>query len=79
MKVSVAYAGSKKKVWLKLDVPESSSVQEVIDMSGILEQFPEINLDEQKIGIFGKLAKPDAHVEEGSRIEIYRPIIADPG
>lgn len=78
MKVSVAYGNNRKKVWLKLDVPESATVQEVIDTSGILEQFPDIDLEQQKVGIFGKVTKLDAQVEEGNRIEIYRPITADP-
>ena len=40
--------------------------------------FPEIDLDTQKVGIFGKATKLDAVVTEGSRVEVYRPIIADP-
>lgn len=78
MNVGIAYANSKKQVWLKLDVPEGSTVREAIDRSGLLKQFPEIDLDTQKVGIFGKVTKLDAVVEEGSRIEIYRPITADP-
>lgn len=78
MKVSVAYINSRKKVWLKFDVPESSTVREIIDSSGILEQFPDIDLERQKVGIFGKVTKLDATVEEGSRVEIYRTITADP-
>lgn len=78
MNVGVAYASSKKHVWLKLEVPEGSTVRDVISQSGLLKQFPEIDLDTQKVGIFGKLTKLDAVVEDGSRIEIYRPITADP-
>lgn len=78
MNVGVAYAGNKKHVWLKLDVPDGSTVREVIDISGLLHQFPEIDLETQKVGIFGKLTKLDAVVEDGNRIEIYRPITADP-
>jgi putative ubiquitin-RnfH superfamily antitoxin RatB of RatAB toxin-antitoxin module len=78
MHVSVAYAGARKRVWLKLEVPEQSTVEEVIRLSGILEKFPEIDLEQQKVGIFGKLTKLDAAVEEGNRVELYRPITADP-
>jgi putative ubiquitin-RnfH superfamily antitoxin RatB of RatAB toxin-antitoxin module len=53
-------------------------VRDVIAQSGLLKQFPEIDIDTQKVGIFGKLTKLDAVVEDGSRIEIYRPITADP-
>jgi len=50
----------------------------VIEKSGLLTMFPEIDLETQKAGIFGKLTKLDAVVEEGNRVEIYRPITADP-
>jgi hypothetical protein len=78
MNVGVAYADKFKQVWLKLEVPDDSTVRQAIEHSGLLKQFPEIDLDNQKVGIFGKVTKLDAKVEEGSRIEIYRPITADP-
>ncbi len=78
MNVGVAYANKFKQVWLKLEVPDDSTVRQAIEHSGLLKQFPEIDLDSQKVGIFGKVTKLDAKVEEGSRIEIYRPITADP-
>lgn len=78
MNVGVAYAGSKKQVWLKIEAPDGSTVRDVIAQSGLLKQFPEIDLASQKVGIFGKLTKLDAVVEDGNRIEIYRPITADP-
>ncbi len=78
MNVGVAYADKFKQVWLKLEVPDDSTVRQAIEHSGLLQQFPEIDLDNQKVGIFGKVTRLDAKVEEGSRIEIYRPITADP-
>lgn len=78
MQIGVAYADKFKQVWLKLDVPEGCSVREAIDRSGLLKQFPEIDLDQQKVGIFGKVTKLDARLQEGNRVEIYRNIIADP-
>jgi len=78
MKVSVAYVGRKKQVWLRLDVEPPVTVLQVIETSGVLQQFPEINLDTQEVGIFGKKARLDTEVEDGNRIEIYRPITADP-
>ncbi|MCG8053983.1 MAG: RnfH family protein, partial [Candidatus Thiodiazotropha endolucinida] len=74
----VAYADKFKQLWLKLEVPDGSTVMQAIEKSGLLEQFPEIDLTLQKVGIFGKIAKLDAVVEEGSRIEVYREITADP-
>jgi hypothetical protein len=78
MNVGIAYANKKKQVWLKLEVPDGSTVRDAINHSGILKQFPEIDLENQKVGIFGKLSKLDAVIEDGARIEIYRPITADP-
>jgi len=78
MNVGVAYADKFKQVWLKLEVPDACSVREAIEHSGLLEQFPEIDLSKQKVGIFGKISKLDATIEEGARVEIYREITADP-
>ncbi|MES9860144.1 MAG: RnfH family protein [Candidatus Thiodiazotropha sp. LLP2] len=78
MNVGVAYADKFKQLWLKLEVPDGSTVREAITHSGLLDQFPEIDLERQKVGIFGKITKLDVVVEEGSRIEVYREITADP-
>ena len=78
MNVGVCYAEADRQVWLRLETPDGSSVEQAIRHSGILKRFPEIDLEAQKVGIFGKLVKLDAPVKEGDRIEIYRPIIADP-
>ncbi|MET0065387.1 MAG: RnfH family protein [Candidatus Thiodiazotropha sp.] len=78
MNVGVAYADKFKQIWLKLEVPDGSTVREAIDHSGILNQFPDIDLEKQKVGIFGKLTKLDKVVNDGERIEVYREITADP-
>jgi uncharacterized protein len=78
MNVGVAYADKFKQVWLKLEIPDGSSIREAIEHSGLLDQFPDIDLEKQKVGVFGKVTKLDALAEEGSRIEIYRQITADP-
>jgi len=78
MNIGVAYAEKFKKVWLKLEVPDGSTVRQAIEYSGLLSQFPDIDLDKQKVGIFGKLTKLTAKVTNGDRVEIYRDITADP-
>lgn len=78
MNIGVAYADKFKQVWLKLEVPDDSTVLEAIQLSGMLDQFPEIDLEKQKVGIFGKLTKLNAKLEDGQRVEIYREITADP-
>lgn len=78
MQVGVAYADKFKQTWLTLDVPDGSSIREAIDRSGILRQFPDIDLETQRVGIFGRLSKLEAKLSPGDRVEIYRPITADP-
>lgn len=78
MNIGVAYADKFKRLWLKLEVPDGSTVREAIERSGLLPQFPEIDLTTQEVGIFGKIVKLDARVNDGDRVEIYRPITADP-
>ncbi|MDD1651075.1 MAG: RnfH family protein [Methylococcaceae bacterium] len=78
MNVGVCYAEADRQVWLRLETPDGSTVEQAIRHSGLLKRFPEIDLNEQKVGIFGKLVKLDAAVSDGDRIEIYRPITADP-
>lgn len=78
MQIGVAYADKFKRTWLTLDVPDGSTVREAIEHSGLLRQYPDIDLAIQRVGIFGKLSKLDARVNDGDRVEIYRPITADP-
>ncbi|MBS1160997.1 MAG: RnfH family protein [Proteobacteria bacterium] len=78
MQIGVAYSELGQQVWLNFEVPDVSTVGEGIQRSGILEQFPNINLSIQKVGVFGRLVKLDSALKPGDRIEIYRAIIADP-
>lgn len=78
MNVEVAYAKPGEQVILSLGVAEGDTVEAVIRKSGILERFPEIDLEQNRVGIFSKPCKLDQSVRAGDRIEIYRPLIADP-
>lgn len=78
MNVGVCYAEADRQLWMRLEVPDGSDIAQTIELSGILKRFPEIDLSQQKVGIFGKLAKLDAEVKDGDRVEIYRQITADP-
>ncbi len=78
MNVGVCYAEADRQLWMRLEVPEGSTLEQAITLSGILKEYPEIDLANQKVGIFGKLAKLEIEVQEGDRIEIYRQITADP-
>jgi putative ubiquitin-RnfH superfamily antitoxin RatB of RatAB toxin-antitoxin module len=76
--VEVAYARPDAQVILSVTVAPGSTVGDVIEQSGILRQFPEIDLRANKVGIFGKLSSLRAPVLAGDRVEIYRALIADP-
>lgn len=78
MQIGIAYSESDQQIWLNIEVPEDTTVVEGIKRSRILEQFPNINLSIQKVGVFGRLVKLDSTLKAGDRVEIYRPIIADP-
>lgn len=78
MKVEVAYARPDVQLILEVDVAEGATVEEAIRLSGILERFPEIDLSTQKIGVFAKVAPLSQALREWDRVEIYRPLIADP-
>lgn len=78
MQIGVAYSEPGNQIWLNIEVPDESTVNQAIERSGILRQFPHIDLAAQKVGVFGRLVKLDAALKPGDRIEIYRAIIADP-
>lgn len=78
MPVEVAYALPERQLILKLDVAPDATLEQAIHASGMLEKFPEIDLGSNKVGVFGKLAKLDDKLHPGDRVEIYRPLIADP-
>lgn len=78
MKIGIVYAEPVKQVWLNINVDDGATVEEAIKQSGILEKFPDIDLDTFKVGIYGRFTKLQNKVVEGDRIEIYRQIICDP-
>jgi len=76
--VEVAYALPNEQVILPVKLAAGANAENAIQQSGILAKFPEINLAENKIGIFGKLTQLDTPLRDKDRVEIYRPLIADP-
>jgi putative ubiquitin-RnfH superfamily antitoxin RatB of RatAB toxin-antitoxin module len=78
MIIEVAYALAEKQTLLSLEVKEGITLKEAIEVSGILASYPQIDLSKDKVGVFGKLAKLDTVLREKDRVEIYRPLIADP-
>ena len=78
MQVGVAYSEHSQQIWMTIEVPDEASVMDAIERSGILKMFPHIDLETQKVGIFGKVVKPQTPLRPGDRVEIYRPITCDP-
>ncbi len=76
--IEVVYALPTEQTLLYLEQPAGVTVAEAIQSSGVLQKHPEIDLDKNKLGIFGKLTKADAVLRDKDRVEIYRPLLADP-
>jgi putative ubiquitin-RnfH superfamily antitoxin RatB of RatAB toxin-antitoxin module len=76
--VEVVYALPDRQVVVSVDVEPGTTVREVIERSGILRDCPEIDLQRLRVGTFGRLRALEEAVAPGERIEIYRPLPADP-
>jgi putative ubiquitin-RnfH superfamily antitoxin RatB of RatAB toxin-antitoxin module len=78
MIVEVAFALPNKQSLISIEVESGSTLKEAIEASGILETFEQIDLTKDRVGIFAKFATLDTVLREKDRVEIYRPLIADP-
>jgi putative ubiquitin-RnfH superfamily antitoxin RatB of RatAB toxin-antitoxin module len=80
IEIEVVYAAVDRQALRTVSVKEGATVRDAVLASGIGSEFPELNLAECPLGIFGKVvADPDTRViQAGDRIEIYRPLLADP-
>ena len=76
--VEVAYALPGKQIIRAVNVDVGTTIGAAIVQSGIMMDFPDLELEEAKVGIFGKAAKMTTVLADGDRVEIYRPLIADP-
>ena len=76
--VEVTYATPQKQLVIPVNVDDGITVKDAIELSGIKKEFPEINLETDPVGIFGKHTTLDHILREKDRVEIYRPLIADP-
>lgn len=78
LSIEVVYALPQKQEMFTVKLPEGATVRQAIEACGVLQKYPEIDLAKNKLGVFAKLAKPDALLRNRDRVEIYRPLIADP-
>ena len=78
IRIEVVYALPEEAYLLPLSVNAGTTIRQAIEISGLLQQCPEIDLERNKVGIFSKLENPDAVLSDGDRIEIYRELRVDP-
>lgn len=76
--VEVAYARPDEQAIIPVEAPAGATLEQAIIQSRIQERFPEIQLKTAKVGVFGKLSKLSTTLRAGDRVEIYRPLLADP-
>ena len=78
LRVEVAYARADRQFVVAVEVGAGATLADAIAASGLLGRCPEIDLQTNRVGVFGKLAKLDRVLRDGDRVEIYRPLIGDP-
>ena len=78
IQVQVCYALVDKVYLQDVTMPAASAIQDAIQSSGVLQHYPEIELAAARVGIFGKLKALDSLLQHGDRVEIYRPLQAEP-
>jgi putative ubiquitin-RnfH superfamily antitoxin RatB of RatAB toxin-antitoxin module len=78
IRVEVAYARPDLQIIIPVEVPEGTTLEQTLHLSRIQERFPGLDLTSVDVGIFGKVNQRSAVVRSGDRVEIYRPLIADP-
>jgi hypothetical protein len=78
LNIEIVYALPERQELVPLKLTPGSTVRTAIEASGLLQKYPEIDLAKGRFGVYGKLAKLDAVLHDRDRVEIYRPLIADP-
>ena len=78
LQIEVIYALPEEQKLYQLEVSEDTTVHQAIEQSGILKDYPMIDLEQSKVGIFSKVCQLSDSLNNYDRIEIYRPLIIDP-
>ena len=78
MQIEVVYALPQRQEIAHVKLPVGATVQQAVAASGLVQKYPEIDLAKNKLGVYAKLAKADTALRDRDRVEIYRPLIADP-
>lgn len=78
IQVEVAYAATDKQLIVAVNVPAGTTAKEAVEQSNIARKFPELDSENQPMGIFGHQIKASQVLREGDRVELYRPLLCDP-
>ena len=78
IRVEVAYGLPEEQFLMDVELPEGMTVREAIRRSGVLRRYPDIDLTVNRVGVFGVICTLDRPLSGGERVEIYRPLVADP-
>ena len=78
IRVQVTYALPERQDIVTVELPEGATAQQAVEASGLLQKYPDIDLAKNKLGVFARLVKADQALRDRDRVEIYRPLIADP-
>ena len=78
LQIEIVYATPDEQVLLQLEVEPGTTIGQAIEQSGIESRCPGLNASAAPVGIFGKRARRDTPLKDGDRVEIYRPLVADP-
>jgi len=78
LRVEVVYALPDRQILLTLEVEQGTTARMAVERSGILQRHPEVDLERTKLGVFGRVVSAKTPLQDGDRVEIYRPLIANP-
>lgn len=78
LRVEVVCALRDEQALIALEMEEGATVREALVRSGMLARFPDVDVVAGRVGIFGKVVGLDTALRDGDRVEMYRPLIADP-
>jgi putative ubiquitin-RnfH superfamily antitoxin RatB of RatAB toxin-antitoxin module len=78
VKIEVAHARTDVQFLIALHVPEGATVRQAIELSGLLEMYPDVDLERQAVGIFGRPCGLEDPLQDGDRVEVYRRLLLDP-
>ncbi|QAU23336.1 RnfH family protein [Dyella sp. M7H15-1] len=76
--VEVVWATAERQILRRLSLPAGSTVIQAVEQSGILQELSEVELDPSRLGIFSRRTAPEHVLQDGDRVEIYRPLTLDP-